>query len=331
VPGYSKANERDGLNECEEANDEIGEVNNEVDGANRESFDPQAAIVNTQNESDWMETESESMVGMRTAGLGESETMSTSNVSRNESQTGAGQLQIVNSCASSQRRCFICKSKDGRTCIPNIAVAQAWISSEVFVPKTNRCCKSHLNAKGEFNEAAMVVLKSIDNPIGVSGPNIFSLLQNVTELHNCKIGKMDFSDSGCLSDAHFKKLLGINKEQFSDLFKYSEESLKNSCNRKAKNALAMFLVKLRLDLPQELLGFFFDMESQPRVSDTLKSVSAALMDSFVPKYLGVNHITRSDYIRHHKSEFVQKLFEVEDDKLVAILDGTYVYIMKPSG
>jgi len=73
------------------------------------------------------------------------------------------------------------------------------------------------------------------------------------------------------------------------------------------------------------------MESQPRVSDTLKSVSAALMDSFVPKYLGVNHITRSDYIRHHKSEFVQKLFEVEDDKLVAILDGTYVYIMKPSG
>jgi len=284
MPGYSKANERDGLNECDEAND-VGEVNNEVDRANRESFDPQAASVNTQKsdmmktENEQMENESESMVGMRTAELGESETMSTSNVSRNESQTGAGKLQIVNSCASSQRRCFICKSKEGRTCIPNIAVAQAWTKSEVFVPKTNRCCRSHLTAKREFDENAMKIIQTIDNPVGISGPNSLGLLQNVTELH--KTGKMDFSDSGSISDTQYKRLVGMNKEQFLDFFKYCEQSLNNSCNRKAKNALAMFLVKLCLDLPQELLGFFFDMESQPCLSDTLKSVSAALMKSFV--------------------------------------------------
>jgi len=40
--------------------------------------------------------------------------------------------------------------------------------------------------KGEFNAEALGTVKTIDNPIDVSGPSVFDLLQNVTNQFNSK-------------------------------------------------------------------------------------------------------------------------------------------------
>ena len=237
----------------------------------------------------------------------------------------------MNALGSFQRHCCICKSKEGRVCVPNHAIAQAWTYNGVLIPKLNCCCRSHLNAKREFNAEALEIVKTIDNPIDVSGPSVFDLLQNVTNQFNSKLGRMDFTEAGSLQDVDFERLLGMNIEQFSDLFTYVKNKLNTSCNRKPKNALAMFLMKLKLDLSQEFLGFFFEIHSQPRVSDTLKAVASALMESFVPQFLGVNHLIRNEYSLNHKSQFVHRRFEIEGNNIAAIIDGTYVYINKPSG
>jgi len=51
----------------------------------------------------------------------------------------------IRSYISTQNRCFICKSKLGRTRVPKTALKQAWYMHEIFIPHSNRCCQIHLD------------------------------------------------------------------------------------------------------------------------------------------------------------------------------------------
>jgi len=69
---------------------------------------------------------------------------------------------------------------------------------------------------------------------------------------------------------------------------------------------------------------------QARISDIIHSVTRILDNTFVPQFLGYNHITRENYINVHTSEFSKHLLGASEDTATVIMDGTYLYIQKSS-
>jgi len=96
--------------------------------------------------------------------------------------------------------------------------------------------------------------------------------------------------------------------------------------RSTKNAVAIFLMKLRLGLSQRILAFLFDIRNASVVSDCVRDVLMALKSGFVDRHLGYQHISREFLQASHMSRYFSKVLELPEDRLVTILDGTYLYV-----
>jgi len=99
---------------------------------------------------------------------------------------------------------------------------------------------------------------------------------------------LDFSSADFSMEDH-QSLLGMSKEDFNDLHRICHGWIHNSANRSSKNALGIFLMKLRLNIPQKVIGILFGIENQSTVSDTIDTVSRVLDEHFVPSFLGYDH------------------------------------------
>ena len=64
-------------------------------------------------------------------------------------------------------------------------------------------------------------------------------------------------------------------------------------------AIAILLVKLRLDLSHQTLCTVFGLEDKMQISRILDNACSALIQYFVAKHLGFGHITRKDVIQKH--------------------------------
>jgi len=98
--------------------------------------------------------------------------------------------------------------------------------------------------------------------------------------------------------------------------------------RSTKNALAMLLMKLRLQsaciTTNNCLSF---RHQQPLiVSDCIRDVLKALKDGLVPHHLGYHRFTRESLLSNHMSSYFTKVLDIPDDSIVTILDGTYLYV-----
>lgn len=63
-----------------------------------------------------------------------------------------------------------------------------------------------------------------------------------------------------------------------------------------------------------------------RVSRAITKARDALMESFVPKYLGLNYINRESVIENHTTSMADTLFGCERKPCILVADGTYIYI-----
>ena len=133
-----------------------------------------------------------------------------------------------------------------------------------------------------------------------------------------------------LTSEQMHSLFGLTREQFEVLFSYIAQDIRNSSNRTSRNALATYLIKLRLNLPQEAIAILFGVASQPRVSETIKAVSDSIFARFTPHCLGFAHLTNMQ-IQQHQSKYLQAIFDLPEDSKIVIADGTYIYIERSSG
>ncbi|CAL8083599.1 unnamed protein product [Orchesella dallaii] len=234
-------------------------------------------------------------------------------------------VEEILSVPGTERKCFICP-QNSRNKIPIGAIDQLVINNRIVVPFNNRCCSEHLK-DGHFTE------ESIQRIVAISRKGAFLTPKELGDLFNRIADKADRHridfDSNVISDNEYKILTGISKDNFKTLhdeFIIKSNTLKNSKNRSTRNALAIFLAKLRLGVAHEFLGFLFGMDKR-RISDAITSVTSALEEHFVPKYLGHPHITRED-IKAHTPDLVNELYKIDEDNIALILDGTYIYIQK---
>lgn len=94
----------------------------------------------------------------------------------------------------------------------------------------------------------------------------------------------------------------------------------------------MFLCKLRQGLSDDFLQVIFEYSSRQATSMAISTVRQSLMQRFVPENIGLNSITKENYIARHIPEFVNELYNANPNisRVIGAIDGTYSYIPKSS-
>jgi hypothetical protein len=126
---------------------------------------------------------------------------------------------------------------------------------------------------------------------------------------------------------------GLSKENFKLLFNSCGPLIEETRIRNiVKRDLILFLTKMRQEISDDILKVIFEYSSRQAVSMAIGKVLKILMHDFVPKYLGLEAITRDQYIEKHVTEFSNQLYNADNTEKVAIatVDGTYLYIPKSS-
>ena len=127
-----------------------------------------------------------------------------------------------------------------------------------------------------------------------------------------------------MSDEDCYNLTGISKSNFDHLVDMLANcNINNSSNRSIRNAIGLFLAKLRLGVSNKVLTTMFQYSNRKAVSRTLATVRQAMVSAFVPLYVGFNNITRYDVINRYSSPLATHLLSSNPQALVLVVDGTY--------
>jgi hypothetical protein len=208
---------------------------------------------------------------------------------------------------------------------------QAWIKKKVYVSRKTRCCKSHLQNK-RFTDESLAMITGKKNEVTLTDKEIVQWVNDITS-EALRPGRFaDFGVNSDMTSDDYKLLTGLSREEFDALHGHLS-GLRNTDVRTTRDALAILLMKLRLNLSQSTLAFLFKIKDQSSVSKILANVSASLACIFVPKYLGFaqQNMPRELALTEQTPSHVQKVLELGEDSVTLVMDGTYLYIEKPSG
>ena len=107
-------------------------------------------------------------------------------------------------------------------------------------------------------------------------------------------------------------------------------SMRNSRVRSIRVALAIFLLKMRLGLSNRVLSSLFHLKTKRVVSRIVHETAEALLKDFVPYHLGFQHIDRKTVLQNHQTSIASQLMCDQDDQVIVVMDGTYLYVQKSS-
>jgi len=243
----------------------------------------------------------------------------------------------MKSIKKTEKKCCLCKSEKERSIVPRTARVQMYKETGIRIPKNNRCCKSHL-ANKRFTPEVLKEKIILTEDTNMDSEEISEWIADLTGLAFKKGPLIDFEYNSDLTEEDYQILTGYSKVDFDVIMGYCK-SLHSSINRSKRNAVAMLLIQLRLNLSQKMICLLFGIQKQERVSATLEAALSALEKDFIPKYLGLSHITREELLEKHSVPAFDKLLlsrvddeegaPLEDKRLQLIFDATYLYIQKP--
>ena len=124
----------------------------------------------------------------------------------------------------------------------------------------------------------------------------------------------DCQDFESIKPKVFETWFGYTKEQFEDI------QAESRCTRRQ---LAIFLCKMRNNLPNENIGTFFGV-GRTTVGKEISEAVKQMTQHLVPLYLDQ---TREQLLQH-RIPTAQVLFNIQPDQLCCAMDGTYRHIEK---
>ena len=139
---------------------------------------------------------------------------------------------------------------------------------------------------------------------------------------------LNFDMPYMMSDDDYLSLTGLSKESFADLCGLCT-SLRNTTVRTSRTCLAILLVKLRLGLSNKILSILFGLK-QAQIQRSVHAARTSLMQKYVPRNLGFQHMTHEEFVEKHTTTISKELFSTKENQAIIVLDGTYVYIQKSS-
>ncbi|CAF1464569.1 unnamed protein product [Rotaria sordida] len=230
----------------------------------------------------------------------------------------------LNISVSSHHRCVVCREDMNSTCtVPDEDRDLLFMQSNIFIPKGSRCCPDHVVDGRLINDDLNKIRPREIMQISFSSTDILTWLDKFRDHYN-SIRYFDFDPPFSMSESDCYNLTGISKGNFEHLIKLLVDSnIKNSSNRSFRNAVGLFLTKLRLGISNKVLTTIFQFSNPKAVSRTLAAVRQAMLTHFVPYYLGFNHISRQEVIDNHSSPLATQLLTDKPNTVVLVIDAAY--------
>lgn len=203
---------------------------------------------------------------------------------------------------------------------------EMFIRRHIDIPAGSRCCEIHTVDKRLLREAFVSLVPHKVEDRFFSQQNLINMLQSYRARINSN-KHLDFDDPLRMTDSDYTKLTGFTRVQHTYILSYiPPTALKNSTTRSARSALACLLMKLKLGLSNSVLASMVGVGDKRKMSHIISSARVALTQHFVPRHLGLDHLTRQDVINKHTSPIASRLLTEGRDPCILVLDGTYLYI-----
>ena len=222
--------------------------------------------------------------------------------------------------------CCLCKRSGPKLLsISSDARIDFFVRENTLLPGGARCCPNHIK-DGRIVNGNYVQSQT---HVQMDSISIMDLIGKLKDIVNAiPTSRLDFDSDRDMSDQDYFNLTGLSKRHFEDLCEYVSQGMRNTPSRSIKPSLGIFLLKMKSGLPNKTMATLFNI-SKSSLRRAISSVRKALMSSFVPNYLGFEHIAKQDIISDHTRPLAQFLFgNNADPKAILVIDGTYIYIQK---
>ncbi|XP_074099024.1 uncharacterized protein LOC141527435 [Cotesia typhae] len=220
---------------------------------------------------------------------------------------------------STHKYCCLCGSSTNIMIVPFEARKQVFSKRRLFIPQGNRCCKDHIIKKRFYNE-------DINTFRIYSNTSVFEVNDLEKLLGQLAIGT-DSSIIDKIGDHSFseKQLEVFTGLSWDELIKLSEmlTSMRKSVNHNVFQALAVFLFKLRTGNSNAVISSIFGLARDQMVSDYCDEVISSFEKDVLPHCFGIHAISR-EILLANTLNTAKKLYQVRDDQLIFICDGTYI-------
>ncbi|RVE41315.1 hypothetical protein evm_014038 [Chilo suppressalis] len=188
-----------------------------------------------------------------------------------------------------------------------------------YIPNLARICSEHLQQNNW--DSVYDSENSISSFTAQQVEHIFSFVHPSNQL-------LDFSSLESvqnMDDHLFGYWIGLNKSNFIDLIRELPRILE--IKRGILGAAAL-LIKMRTGDSDERLATLLDI---PRSSleRLMGKVREIFLQDFVPRNLGLNHLTREQSIEHNLT-VPNGIYNQNNCHAIVMCDGTYIYINKSS-
>lgn len=227
----------------------------------------------------------------------------------------------------SKKACIVClETKDIKDLNRNARI-KVFIQTGLFIVKGSKVCPHHLIGENLIPSLCDGLI-GIDRHIVIDSSEVSHWL-NTLRSEVLRPLKQRYDDIDAIDDCDLVALTSLTKHNFRDLFSYIE-SYRSEGSKCHKVDLLCFLAKMRQGLSDEFLRAIIGYSSRQSVSAAISRIRNGLVDRFVPKYLGLQAISREELIEKHVPDYAQVLYNPTPEKKAAILiiDGTYIYIPK---
>lgn len=182
----------------------------------------------------------------------------------------------------------------------------------IFIPKRSKLCPNHIvcrdwTLKNDFWNHKYTAAK-IDE--------MFDLARKKRKKHD--------EPKNAVSELT-KNDIGLDENQFNALIALIPSlSRAVGSDKKARQCLQLYLMRMRKDMTFEDLGKRFQMT--PRTASKLiKKARSSLTCDLVGKYFGFKNITRADLERHTSQQSRILYCNGNEKSVISIWDGTYIY------
>ena len=250
-----------------------------------------------------------------------------SEVEENYPEEDRGLISLPIMSLPKSKCCVICPVSNSLINIPASVRTHILIEHNVIVPAGAKCCSSHIiggSLKEDFTISECMLRKA--KPSELSPFMVTSIIQSLRAVCKSSRGAIDFNKS--MSDTDCYNLTGLHRNQFDDLVSTCT-SLRSSRVRSCRQAMGIFLTKMRTGLSNTILSTLFQLASRKTVSRIIHSVRLALLKDFVPEHLGFDHISREEITDHHTTTLAREILAGGDHNIaILVMDGTYIYIQK---
>ena len=230
----------------------------------------------------------------------------------------------IPSTSRSHSRCFVCKRAGPKLiCVPAEGRFSAFLDHGILVPSDARCCPAHIT-DGALTPEAVSRIQTLTNTSLLNRTTIISLLDKMRTACRNQSTYLNFDS---LDESDYLSLTGITKPQFDDFCSHLIQHLKSTPKRSPRTTVGIFLVKLFTGMSNKLLATIFGL-SKSSVRRAVATVRVVSMRTFVPLFLGIESLPRESLIENHTRALAKQLFGTDENNLILVLDGTYIYINK---